>query len=260
MPQSSLTAWLSKPATVKEPRAAVLKSETHEPERQAASWPPLDGDAQQRLEPSAVAESHDANPALRLTKQALPPNVEIRGPQKQDMAMFKQMNSLLLPIPYPESFYRETLGDELTRNITLFAFWHDSGSHNTVNPKPRLVGAIRCRLFAHPLIAANTTLSTSRSQKDGPMLYLSTLVLLSPYRGHGIAVHLLNLLIQRAIEDYGIGSIGAHVWEANAEGLEWYGKRGFKEIGRETGYYRKLTPSGGVIMRREVGVLDLASK
>jgi len=89
------------------------------------------------------------------------------------------------------------------------------------------------------------------------MLYLSTLVLLSPYRSHGIAAHLLHLLTVRAIKQYGIGSIGAHVWEANQEGLDWYAKRGFEVVGEEADYYRRLKPSGAVVVRREVKVADL---
>ena len=72
------------------------------------------------------------------------------------------------------------------------------------------------------------------------MLYLSTLVLLSPYRSHGIATHMLDILTRRAVYEYDVTSIGAHVWEANAEGLEWYRKRGFKQLAKEDGYYRML--------------------
>ena len=89
------------------------------------------------------------------------------------------------------------------------------------------------------------------------MLYLSTLLLLSPYRSHGIATHMLNMLSKRAVRDYGVTSIGAHVWEANLDGLEWYRKRGFREVGREVGYYRRLKPGTAVVMQRKVGVMDL---
>ena len=67
-------------------------------------------------------------------------------------------------------------------------------------------------------------------------------------------------MTRRAIEDYGISSIGAHVWEANQEGLEWYRKRGFREVNRESGYYRRLDPQGAVVMQREVAVSDLLGK
>ena len=52
-------------------------------------------------------------------------------------------------------------------------------------------------------------------------------------------------------------AVGAHVWEANKDGLEWYRKRGFREVGRENDYYRRLKPSGAVVVQRDVGVMDL---
>jgi ribosomal protein S18 acetylase RimI-like enzyme len=117
------------------------------------------------------------------------------------------------------------------------------------------VGAIRCRLFTKP--PGN---SATKARVEGPMLYLSTLVLLSPYRSYGIAAHMLDSLIRSAVDDYGITSVGAHVWEANGEGLQWYRKRGFREVSREVGYYRRLNPKDAVVMLRDVGVMDLAGK
>ncbi len=61
-----------------------------------------------------------------------------------------------------------------------------------------------------------------------------------------------------AITHYeGVKEIYAHVWEANEEALEWYGKRGFVvESEVVEGYYRKLRPSGAKVVRRRVGVGD----
>lgn len=249
MPQSSLLKWLGKPAAVKEvppepsPVARIQQTEIPTP-------PPAPGTQEgpsQKLQNAPTAFLSGAKPPL-------PANVELRGPTKEDMPSFKKLNSLLLPIPYPESFYREILAEPVDRSITLMALWYDSPS-DIGKQKGRLVGAIRCRLFAHPPGNA-----ASRARKDGPMLYLSTLVLLSPYRGHGIAAHMLDSLIRTAVEDYEITSVGAHVWEANEEGLEWYRKRGFREVNRESGYYRRLDPTGAVVMLKDVGVMDLAGK
>jgi ribosomal protein S18 acetylase RimI-like enzyme len=170
------------------------------------------------------------------------------------MPSFKKLNSILLPIPYPESFYKEILAEPVDQSITLMALWHDSPS-DIGKVKGRLVGAIRCRLFAKP-----PGDSASQARVDGPMLYLSTLVLLSPYRSYGIAAHMLDCLIRSAVDEYGITSVGAHVWEANEEGLKWYRKRGFREVSREVGYYRRLNPRDAVVMLRDVGVMDLAGK
>lgn len=67
---------------------------------------------------------------------------------------------------------------------------------------------------------------------------------------------MLHCLTKRAVDDYGITRVGAHVWEANAEGLEWYRKRGFREVGTEHGYYRRLDPQTAFVMQRDVSVMD----
>lgn len=256
MPQSSLTSWLSKSATVTEPPPAVLRHESHEPQRKATTATAAiveDAPVETRTDASSPSEAPPRS-FLKDPHPPLPPNVELRGPVKEDIPSFKQINALLLPIPYPESFYREILNEEVDRNITLLALWHDDPT-TIGKTKGRLVGAARCRLLSQP---PSSTTAVKAGAK--PMLYLSTLVLLSPFRGHGIAAHMVDVLLRRAVNDYGIGSVGAHVWEANEVGLEWYRKRGFREIAREQGYYRKLNPTGAVVMQRDVGVMDFAGR
>lgn len=247
--------WLSKPAAVTESPPVPVTKTPPEPAGvhiDASTPPPAEETRQNQHRDNA--QRHAPASFLKGSKPTLPPNVELRGPTKEDMPSFKKLNSLLLPIPYPESFYKEILADPVDKSITLMALWHDSPS-DIGNAKGRLVGAIRCRLFAHP-----PGDSKSKARIDGPMLYLSTLVLLSPYRGYGIAAHMLDNLIRSAVEDYEITSVGAHVWEANEEGLEWYRKRGFREVSREIGYYRRLKPQDAAVMLRDVGVMDLAGK
>ncbi|KAK5129057.1 hypothetical protein LTR85_000390 [Meristemomyces frigidus] len=266
MTQSSLTAWLKKPAaTTRAPGdAPAPEQKACLPENDTTSKHQLPTPPQSSLEDvneDAVTVNMASRNAVldakpKLSRSPLPPNVHLRKCTKEDISALKRLNSLLLPIPYPESFYREIIEDPLTNHITLLATWHDDPSTKGKG-EGRLVGAIRCRLLAHPPSSSATDASTcSGLRKDGPMLYLSTLVLLSPYRSHGIAAHMLKVVSKRAVEDYGIASVGAHVWEANVDGLEWYRKRGFKEVGVETGYYRRLKPSGATVVQRDVSVLD----
>lgn len=241
MPQSSLLGWLSRPAPAKADKAQA--DEIH----QLPTPPPTASEGRERHSQSLLSDKHvDTRPSA--DREGLPANVELRSCCKEDIKSFKRLNSLLLPIPYGDSFYREILADEVTSNITLMALWHDSPA-STDGRKGTLVGAIRCRLLAG--------LPGSSPRQEGPMLYLSTLVLLSPYRGHGVAAKMLDVIIKRAVNDYGIGSVGAHVWEANDEGLAWYRKRSFREVRREEGYYRRLKPQGAVVMMKDVGVMDL---
>ena len=249
--------WLNKPATVTESPAAPLVPNIPEPtEVVETNMPPpsLPTDTGQHDETREQPPKDAPKPFLQGSQPSLPPNVEMRGPTKEDMPSFKKLNSILLPIPYPESFYKEILAEPVDRSITLMALWHDSPS-DIGKAKGRLVGAIRCRLLTKP--AGD---SASKARVEGPMLYLSTLVLLSPYRSYGIAAHMLDRLIRSAVDDYGITSVGAHVWEANEEGLQWYRKRGFREVSREVGYYRRLNPKDAMVMLRDVGVMDLAAR
>ena len=243
MPQSTLTSWFSKASPA--PTVVENGEQNVKPQQETLDHDKTRGDNLED-EPTHLTSKYPS-------KLKLPPNVELRACRKEDIKGFKKLNSLLLPIPYGDSFYREILEDDLTNSITLMALWHDDAS-NLDKEKGLLVGAIRCRLFAQPLVDAS-----SIKRKRGPMLYLSTLVLLSPYRSHGIASCMLELMVKRAVEDHGITSIGAHVWEANEEGLAWYHKRGFREVGREEGYYRRLNPQGAVVMQKDVGVMDLVA-
>ncbi|KAI7197928.1 hypothetical protein KC352_g20534 [Hortaea werneckii] len=169
----------------------------------------------------------------------LPPNIHLRACTQADLPALKRLNALLLPIPYPETFYREILQDEVTNNLTLLALWHDDPSQKG-REKGILVGAVRGRLLPSSSSSPSTSSSTwtttttrsagtptptttarSKEEEEGAkLLYLSTLVLLSPYRGHGIMTCMLRQLTQRAVQLYGISCVGAHVWEANTEGLE----------------------------------------
>jgi ribosomal protein S18 acetylase RimI-like enzyme len=152
----------------------------------------------------------------------------------------------LLPIPYPQTFYKEILSDPTASDLTLLALWHDNPS-STSSPG-KVIGGIRCRILPDP--------STQATPKD-KILYISTLGVLSPFRSYGVASWLLCLLIERGIRNYGVSAVGAHVWEASNEAREWYKKRGFRETHLEQGYYRRLTPQGAYVLRREIRPRDL---
>ncbi|SMR51153.1 unnamed protein product [Zymoseptoria tritici ST99CH_1A5] len=252
MPQTSLTTWLNKPKAVKESKSSVSAGEPAPVSPDSAH--PGQRSATDEKQNRTQGNSSENVSIFGSTRKPLPPNVELRACKKEDIAALKNLTSLLLPIPYQDRFYKEIIEDPVTNNITLVATWHDDAITKG-RDKGRLIGAIRCRLLPE----LPSTIPQPKSD-DAPMLYLSTLVLLSPYRHHGIATHLLQTLTQRAVDAYGITSVGAHVWEANDEGLEWYCKRGFREVGREEGYYRKLKPSTAVVMQRKVSVMDFVGE
>jgi ribosomal protein S18 acetylase RimI-like enzyme len=174
----------------------------------------------------------------------LPPNVDIIPLTEEHLPAYKRLNALTLPVAYPESYYKETMTEPYL-SLTLVALWHSSptGTGNTAPDAepPRLVGAVRCRLL------------------PSSQLYISTIGILAPYRSHGIAMHLLQAIVQKAVELHSVRSVTAHVWEANEEGLEWYKKRNFEILEKEEAYYRKLRPQGAFLVRKWIGVGDLLS-
>jgi ribosomal protein S18 acetylase RimI-like enzyme len=172
----------------------------------------------------------------------LPSNLEIVSLTNDHLPAYKTLNALTLPVAYPESFYKETM-TEPNLSVTLVALWHESPAQGSITDPaaepPRLVGAVRCRLL------------------PSSQLYISTIAVKAPYRSHGIAMHLLQAVVKKAVELHGMKCVTAHVWEANEEGLEWYKKRNFEVLEKEEGYYRKLRPQGAFLVRKWIGVSDL---
>ncbi|KAF2689613.1 carbohydrate-binding module family 1 protein [Lentithecium fluviatile CBS 122367] len=220
MAQSSITAWLKKPATANKTNAPTLA--------------PVSVPMPSRPEPRVDGPPAAPKPSL-FSLPPLPSNVELLPLTEELMPGFKRLTALTLPIAYPPAFYTESL-TEPYHGITLMALWRTAPTSTILSSsteKPRLIGAIRCRILA----SAN--------------LYIATISLLAPYRSHGIATHLLQRVVAKASEEHGVKCVTAHVWEANEEGLEWYKKRGFEIIGKEDAYYRKLKPSGAVLKRQK---------
>ena len=258
MLQSSLLGWLAKPAGVNSAEAGKQRNSLTGNDDSETGLPTPPSSSQDNLPAAPIAPAEGSRKAqlsmIAHSGPSLPPNVEFRACTKEDISHFKRLNSLLLAIPYPESFYREIIEDQQTNDMTLLAVWHDDLAA-VGKEKGRLVGAIRCKLLAYPPISN----PYPTRENEGPMLYLSTLVLLSPYRKHGIATRMLDIVTRRAVFAYGIVSVGAHVWEANMEGLEWYRKRAFLEVSKDGRYYRRLKPQGAVVVQRRVRVMDLAA-
>jgi ribosomal protein S18 acetylase RimI-like enzyme len=252
--QTSITTWFKKSAAVKQSTVSSTvtdqdssTTESNPSHTQHASTP---SQPQPTPQPTLTAQPPTtkptptlpfSNPPTKLVK-----NITLVPCDKSLIPSFQRLNTLLLPIPYPQTFYREILSDPTASDLTLLALWHDDPS-STSSPG-KVIGGIRCRILPDP--------STQATPKD-KILYISTLGVLSPFRSYGIASWLLHLLIERGIRNYGVSAVGAHVWEASNEAREWYRKRGFRETHLEQGYYRRLTPQGAYVLRREIGPRDL---
>lgn len=192
------------------------------------------------------------------------PHIAVETIRTAHIPSLTRITGLLLPIRYPNSFYTNTITDPIVASLSRVAIYHDHPVAAAPNPNAssgsdKVIGGIRCRLERlDPDREVQGRVATN--------LYIQTLHLLSPYRGHGVAASLLNSLIcasssdakgkyrvSEIVKHYNIRSVTAHVHEANEDGLRWYVARGFKvQEGVVDGYYRKLQPSGAKIVRLDV--------
>ncbi|KAI9711508.1 MAG: hypothetical protein M1820_002071 [Bogoriella megaspora] len=233
-------------------------SKSRQPPSNPTSNPIPDTQQQRTSAPSTAVPP----PRAPLSNSApLDPRIYLASVTESTLPSLRRLNTLLLPIPYPPTFYQEILSDPITSSITLIAIWRDRPTDNGI-----VVGGVRCKL--RPLSTSTSGLPNlgptssefgvaDTSGEQGRLLYISTLAVLSPYRGHGIAAHLLKGVLKRAVREYGVKRVGAHVWEANEEGLGWYERRGFERMGSIEGYYPRLRPQGAWVVERGVGVMDL---
>lgn len=211
------------------------------------------------------------------------PNFSIAPVTAPTLPAYRRLITLLLPIRYPDKFYKDSVANPTSSSLALCALWPQTPrpAKPTLDfldhaPPPsisaidgseaKVIGGIQCRLEPLPcplpdiFPTASTPPPPPRQQPHN--LYIQTLAVLSPYRSLGVASALLDAIVSTALIHYPhqnikVEEVYAHVWEANEEALEWYKKRGF-EVGEEVvvGYYRKLRPSGARIVRRRVGVRD----
>ncbi|KAB8337099.1 hypothetical protein FH972_021403 [Carpinus fangiana] len=178
--------------------------------------------------------------------QPLPGSAKIEPCTALNVDGFKRLNAVLLPIPYPNTFYDEILNDDVTNTITRLAVWHDEpvrrnkpGEVASTTKAPKVVAGIRCRLLQSP--------AGSEQPHGQPVLYISTIGTLAPFRGHGLAAHLLAHVARTGVERYGARTIMGHVWEANEEGMAWYKSRGFRVTRREEALVVQI-----VLQRQEI--------
>jgi N-alpha-acetyltransferase 50 len=210
-----------------------------------------------RISPTTTSSSHsptpprqtepETNPLKPRSGTASPPQASISPIHEKHIQQLKRINSLLLPINYPDSFYHKIVDPQNSPNFSRVILWHEPLTVKSVfssTSEPKVVGGIVCRLERDE--------STRTSA-----IYIQSLALLSPYRSHGLATRVLYNIIQGVMNTpqigYPVTSLYAHVWTENTEGLEWYTTRGFtREEPVVHGYYRRLQPGNAWIMRRSL--------
>ncbi|CCF36858.1 N-acetyl transferase separation anxiety [Colletotrichum higginsianum] len=177
------------------------------------------------------------------------PSAGIRPVDDHDLQPLRRINSLLLPVAYPETFYAAALTGPLSRVIT----WSDPSSPGV----EQVVGGVVSRIEPSPFPPA------SPGARPEHALYIQSLALLSPYRSYGLATAVIDHLVAAAAAlspEINLRHIYAHVWTDNEEGMHWYTARGFERYGEPLqGYYIKLRPDSAWIVRRTVGPLSVGA-
>jgi ribosomal protein S18 acetylase RimI-like enzyme len=202
---------------------------------------------------SAQSSVPSPPPSNNGAPSTIPEQATISPVDPSHIQPLRRINSLLLPINYPDSFYHKIIPDpSSTPSFSRVILWQDSPS----NP-PKVVGGIVCRL--DPALAPDST-PIAPKYIDGVFdIYVQSLALLSPYRGHGLAAAALKSIIDSATGQTRVRIAGlyAHVWTDNEEALGWYAARGFnREEPIINGYYKRLKPDSAWILRRKLSVGD----
>ncbi|KAH6894125.1 hypothetical protein B0T10DRAFT_238964 [Thelonectria olida] len=173
----------------------------------------------------------------------LPREAAIRPVTGNDVNALRRINALLLPVNYPDSFYKRAVEGPISRVIT----WAHDGA------EPKVVGGVVCRI--------EPDLVNGAPSEDGTVsqiLYIQSLCLLSPYRGMGLINAAVDNIVAAAVaeKDLNVTNVTAHVWTENEDGLKWYKGRGFQlDDAPIRGYYMKLRPDTAWLVRRPVSAL-----
>ncbi|KAH6604155.1 hypothetical protein Trco_007601 [Trichoderma cornu-damae] len=173
----------------------------------------------------------------------LPREASIRAVAAKDVNALRRLNSLLLPVSYPETFYSRA-ADPVAGRLSRVVAW----AHHGEEPKP--VGAIVCRVEPDVDVRA-------AGAQVAQNVYIQSLCLLSPYRSMGLISAALDDIVAAAATDpaLDVKTVTAHVWTENDEGLRWYEARGFQKQGPAVkGYYLKLRPDSAWLVSKPVGV------
>ncbi|KAL2016835.1 hypothetical protein VTK56DRAFT_2958 [Thermocarpiscus australiensis] len=197
---------------------------------------------------------------------SLPSGATIVPLAEQHIPALRRINSLLLPVAYPDAFYAKALDPLVSGLFSRAILWQDPDAD-----APKVIGGLICRLEPNPFLDAHGQPLPSApppSHQQKPVdavpyhaIYIQSLALLSPYRSLGLAAAALEHVIASAALLPAAGSsidartVYAHVWTENEEGLRWYEARGFAREGREPvrGYYFKLRPDTAWVVRRDIG-------
>ena len=219
-------------------------------------YAPPQGGENTTTSPIPVLSAHVAIPSAISSNTreitAIPQQATISHVDSSHIQPLRRINSLLLPVNYPDSFYHQIVDPSSTPSFSRVILWQDSPSSPL-----KVVGGIVCRL--DPSLAPDSTSAAPNYIEGYSDIYVQSLALLSPYRGYGLAAAALQSVIDAAAAKIRLRIAGlyAHVWTENSDALDWYAARGFqKEEPVINGYYKRLKPDSAWILKRRFSIMD----
>ncbi|ODQ67638.1 acyl-CoA N-acyltransferase [Nadsonia fulvescens var. elongata DSM 6958] len=149
--------------------------------------------------------------------------IQLDNVNANNLGVLRTINNAVLPLPYAESWYEESL---TIGELAKLAYFDEIP-----------VGAARCAL------------KTPTSRTMPTSIYIMTLAVLDPYRGFGIGKRLLKHIIEQAQGMY-VHEISVHVWDKNETAIQWYEAQGFEKLNLVNGYYQRMVPVGNAFFMK----------
>ena len=218
---------------------------------------------------------HNPTAVSSAAAPSLPPEASIVPVAESHIPSLRRINSLLLPVEYAGSFYKNIQEPLISGLFSRVILWKDSGRASS---QPKVIGGMVCRFETNPFVDESGQPRTVEEIRSRPYpswsspyhaIYIQSLGILSPYRSLGLASATLEHIMAsaRALRDQGpryeahpgqpminVEVVYAHVWTENEEGLRWYESRGFvRDAEPLVGYYYKLRPDTAWIVRKQIG-------
>jgi ribosomal protein S18 acetylase RimI-like enzyme len=240
------------PSYTAPPSLPVSKPGTSVPPTSLSQTPPSAAQIPQKTTPTLPHQVITSSTIQPQRSSTLPLQATISPVLEQHIQPLRRINSLLLPIHYPDSFYHKILSPDAPISFSRTILWTSTSPAET-----KIIGGIICRL--DPALSPLSKPQAPLYIEGAYDIYIQSLALLSPYRSKGLAAEVLQEIIEAAVgqNEVRVASLYAHVWTENEEGLNWYAARGFK---REEpvlhGYYRRLKPDTAWILRRRLMPTD----
>ena len=175
--------------------------------------PPSNGPPPPPADAPAAARPSEPRPVeIPPLPADLPREASIRLVTTADINPLRRINALLLPVAYPDDFYRGTTDPAAWGNTSRVITWAHDGE------EPKVVGGVVARVEP---VHAGTTAQT---------VYIRSLCILSPYRSLGLIGAAVDNIVATAVADpsLDVKTVSAHVWTENDEGLRWSDARGCK--------------------------------